>query len=105
MRRRARTDGNHGEIVEALRASGCSVQSLATVGAGVPDLLVGIAGRNLLLEIKDGSKSPSKRTLTPAEITWHGAWGGQVATVATVDEALALIDEWVIAPKARRKRT
>ena len=83
MRRRARTDGNHGQIVEALRAAGCTVQSLAAIGDGTPDLLVGVGGRNLLVEVKDGSKSPSRRRLTDDERTWHAAWAGQVAVVAT----------------------
>lgn len=91
MRRRGRTDGNHGEIVDALRAAGCTVQSLASLGCGVPDLLVGVAGRNVLLEVKNGRKSPAHRRLTADESTWHAAWAGQVATVASIDEALAVI--------------
>ena len=93
MRRRARTDSNHAEIVEALRRAGCTVQSLAAIGDGTPDLLVGYDGRNLLVEVKDGSKSPSRRRLTPDESTWHTAWAGQVAVASTVAEALAVIRE------------
>lgn len=93
MRRRARTDSNHAEIVEALRRAGCTVQSLAAIGDGTPDLLVGYDGRNLLVEVKDGAKSPSRRRLTPDERTWHAAWAGQVAVASTIDEALAVIRE------------
>ena len=93
MRRRARTDSNHAEIVEALRRAGCTVQSLAAIGDGTPDLLVGYDGRNLLVEVKDGSKSPSRRRLTPDESTWHAAWAGQVVVASTIDEALAVIRE------------
>ena len=39
--RAARVDQNHVEIVKALRDHGAFVVSLATVGKGVPDLLVG----------------------------------------------------------------
>lgn len=39
MRRRAKVDSNHAEIVEALRAQGWEVISLAAIGGGVPDLL------------------------------------------------------------------
>jgi hypothetical protein len=91
MRQRARVDGNHAEIVATLRRAGCSVQSLAMIGAGAPDLLIGIAGANYLVEVKDGRRPPSKRLLTPAEVAWHGAWRGQVAVVATIAEALAVI--------------
>jgi len=91
MRRAARTDTNHTTIVDALRSMGCTVQSLAAVGKGCPDLLVGYSGKNYLLEIKDGKKPPSKRALTPDQTAWHRAWRGHVAVVCSVDEALDVI--------------
>lgn len=85
----ARVDANQPEIVRALRRFGCTVQPLHTVGQGVPDLLVGRNGRNLLLEVKDGAKPPSARTLTPDQVKWIDEWrGSPVYVVATVDEAL-----------------
>ncbi len=93
MRRAARVDANHAAIVCALRRAGCSVQSLAALGSGVPDLLVGVAGQNRLFEIKDGDKSPSRRALTEDEIAWHTAWRGNVMTVESVDQALATVCE------------
>jgi len=89
MRRAARVDANQREIVAALRAVGVSVQPLHTVGKGCPDLLCGVRGTNLLLEIKDGNKPPSARKLTPDEAAWHESWRGQVAIVESVDEAIA----------------
>jgi hypothetical protein len=89
MRRAARVDSNQSEIVAALRAVGVSVQPLHTVGKGCPDLLCGVRGTNLLLEIKDGNKPPSARKLTPDEAAWHESWRGQVAIVESVDEAIA----------------
>ena len=91
MRLAARKDDNQDEIVAALRAVGATVQTLHQLGRGVPDLLVGWRGVNLLLEVKDGNKIPSKRRLTEDEAKWHDAWRGQVATVNSVDEALALL--------------
>ena len=89
MRRAARVDANHEQVVVALQAAGATVQSLAAVGQGVPDLLVGFQGKTLLLEIKDGKKPPSARRLTEQQITWHGAWrGGPVAIVDGPDAAL-----------------
>ena len=44
MRRAARVDSNHIEIVKAFRKLGCSVLSLASLGKGVPDLLVAVHG-------------------------------------------------------------
>jgi Holliday junction resolvase len=88
MRRAARTDENQEQIVKALRAVGASVQSLAAVGHGVPDLLVGYQGKNILIEIKDGNKTPSKRKLTDDQVKWHDNWnGGAVAVVESVDAA------------------
>lgn len=37
-----RVDANHSQIVKALRQCGVSVLSLAPVGHGCPDLLIGI---------------------------------------------------------------
>ena len=91
MRRAAKVDDNQGEIVAALRAAGCSVTSLASVGRGCPDLVVGRAGVTYLLEVKDGSKPPSKRRLTPDEKAWHGAWRGQVAVVESVQDAFKAV--------------
>ena len=56
MRYAAKIDSNQNEVVNALRKAGASVQSLAALGKGVPDLLVAIRGVNLLMEIKDGNK-------------------------------------------------
>lgn len=93
MSRYARkVDDNHGKVVEALRAQGATVQSLAAVGAGVPDLLVGYRGRTLLLEVKDGAKVPSKQRLTEAEADWHRDWrGGPLDTVSSPEEALSVL--------------
>ncbi len=84
-------DANQAEIVKALRHAGAQVQSLAAVGKGVPDLLVGYRGVNILLEVKDERQPPSKRRLTPDESNWHIMWGGQVATCNSPDEALDLL--------------
>ena len=81
--RAARTDANHIQVVSALRAAGATVQSLAGVGKGVPDLLVGYRQTTLLMEVKDGHKSPSQRKLTEDQLKWHGAWNG--GTLAVVD--------------------
>ncbi len=80
-----RVDNNQPEIVEALRAAGCTIQSLASVGAGCPDILAGRAGQTYLLEIKS---SPSAR-LTCFERLWHANWTGRpVAVVSSIEEAL-----------------
>jgi hypothetical protein len=90
--RAARIDANHEQVVLALRTAGATVQSLAAVGQGVPDLLVGFQGKTLLMEIKDGNKTPSERRLTEPQLKWHGAWrGGPLAVVDGVDAALRML--------------
>ena len=90
--RAARIDANHEQVVSALRAAGASVQSLAGVGKGVPDLLVGFQGKTLLMEVKDGKKTPSERRVTEDQVRWHGAWcGGPLAVVDGVDAALRML--------------
>lgn len=92
MHRAAKADANQTEIVKALRQMGASVQHLHTLGKGCPDLLVGWRGVNILLEVKDGEKVPSKRRLTPDEQEWHERWRGQVAIVESVEDAVALLN-------------
>jgi hypothetical protein len=77
--------------VDALRKAGASVQSLAALGKGVPDLLVAIRGVNLLMEIKDGSKPKSAQKLTEDQLKWHGAWQGPVCVVDGPEAALRMI--------------
>lgn len=94
MRRRAaKVDDNQQAIVAALRKVGCFVQSLAPVGSGCPDLLVGKAGRWTLLEVKDGSKPQSQRQLTPQQVQFVLAADGKgpVHVVETVEQALEAI--------------
>ena len=83
MRKAARTDRNQIDIVEALRSMGAMVQPLHQVGQGVPDLLVGMAGRLMLIEVKDGTRKPSEQTLTPDQEKWHAAWAGYPVYVIT----------------------
>jgi Holliday junction resolvase len=84
--RKARIDRNHGEIVQALRQVGASVQSLASVGRGCPDLLVGYRGLVFVMEVK-----AAKGKLRPLQEEWREGWRGPVHIVRTVDEALAAI--------------
>ena len=91
MRRAAKVDRNQAEIVEALRKARATVQSLHTVGAGCPDLLVGFRGVNYLIEVKDWKADASHRKLNPVQVDWHEAWRGQVIKADTVVAALAVI--------------
>ena len=91
MRRAAKVDANQADIVDALRSVGAKVQPLHQVGGGVPDLLVAINGRFMLIEVKDGSKPPSDRKLTPDQVKWHAEYAGfPVYVVTDVTQAQAV---------------
>ena len=84
MRRAARTDANKQEIVDYLLSVGCSVYDVRQP----VDLLVGANGRTCLVELKDGSKPPSKRKYTKAQQAFMATWkGGPVATVTDIEAA------------------
>lgn len=91
MRRQPKLDSNHNQTVSGLRAAGCSVLSLASLGNGAPDLLVGYKGQNWLIEMKDGKKPPSKRRLTADEVSFADRWRGQTAVAHSLDEALRVV--------------
>ena len=93
MRRAARIDGNHGQIVSALRRMGATVEDASRMGQGFPDLVVGWRGRTLLVEVKDSSKPPSERRLTDHQVRWHARWRGHVAIVTSVEEAVGLLND------------
>lgn len=91
MKKFGRTDANHVKIVKALRDARCSVVSLAPLGSGVPDLLVARCGVMWLIEVKDGTKPPSQRRLTPDQLEWISKWKAHVYVVESVGEALKVV--------------
>ena len=80
--------------MKAFRSLGCSVQSLAAIGKGCPDLLVSCRGAQHLVEIKDGAKCASAQKLTADQVRWHQGWKGQVHIVRSVSDAVDLVDGW-----------
>jgi hypothetical protein len=91
MRKRGRVDANQASVVLALRTCGATVQVLSGVGDGCPDLLVGWRGANLLLEVKNGKKPASARTLTEPERKWLQQWKGSAWVVESEAEAVAIL--------------
>jgi hypothetical protein len=86
MRRAARVDANQDQIVAALRAAGASVQSLAQIGQGCPDILVALRGAMWLMELKTGKAEPNDK-----QAKWHIEWCAPVHVVRTPDEALRAV--------------
>jgi hypothetical protein len=91
-----RTDSNHTLIVAVFRAMGCSVQSVAMVGKGCPDLLVGKDGWTVPVEVKDGAKPPSARKLTSDEEIWRANWKGSYALIESPEQAHQLVADMML---------
>ena len=86
MRYGAKVDANQPAIVAALRKAGATLQSLAAIGDGCPDILAAFRGQMYLMEIKSGTKQPK-----PEQTKWHAEWHAAVHVVRTEDEALRAI--------------
>lgn len=91
-----RIDQNQTLIVERFRGLGCHVLILSEVGHGCPDILVGLPrpgthGWLALVEIKDGTKPPSHRKLTPDEEKFHVKWDGFVYIIKSLEEVDQLV--------------
>lgn len=86
-----KVDDNQRQVVEALRKLGATVQQMHTLGHGCPDLLVSYRGFTCTMEVKDGSKSPSRRVLTPDELEWHRRWQGHAFVVESPSAAVACL--------------
>lgn len=94
MRTRGKRDGNHVEVVAAIRKAGMSAIDLGAIGGGCPDIAIGWRGVTALCEIKDGSLTPGCRKLTSDQETFFSTWGG-LAFVATSAENA--IDQMTVA--------
>lgn len=66
-----RVDNTHAEVIAAYEAAYCNVLDLSKVGFGCPDILVALAGRCYLREIKGehGQIEPSQKRFMD---TWRG---------------------------------
>ena len=95
--RARRKDTNQSEIERAFRKMGCSFWDTSALGGGFPDGVAGLGGISLPIEIKDGSKVPSKRKLTPAQIEFRDNWKGGMRVVENltdVEITVRLLRSW-----------
>lgn len=89
---RCRKDGPHKAVRDALQATGRHVLDVSSIPALGCDLVVWTAsGRAYCVEVKDGSKRPSARTLTDSEAALAFQWPQHFRVVSSVGEALALM--------------
>jgi hypothetical protein len=89
-RRAAKVDANQTPVVKAFRDLGCSVKIVSQL-KGFVDVVVGKHEINVLVEIKDGDKVPSKQKLTDDSKDFFDSWKGWAVVVKSVDEAIALV--------------
>lgn len=85
MRKKARIDLNQKDIVGHLRTLGATILHTHQLGHGAPDVIAGINGVNVMIEIKSGAAK-----LTPDEKTFHSTWRGYLAIVRDIDDATQL---------------
>jgi hypothetical protein len=84
-----KVDNNQSSLVKKMRKiPGLTVAHTHTIGQGFPDIICAFRGVNYLFEIKDPSKPPSARKLTPDEVKFHNEWTGQIAVVETFEDVL-----------------
>ena len=109
MRYAARVDDNQGEVVKALRKIGAVVTPIHRLGGGVSDLLVSFRQKWWVLEVKDGSKPPSARELTPDEKKWIGEQKAPVYIVNSGEEAVRFLNDvapdWLLGLEVRAMNT
>lgn len=88
-----KVDANQAKIVHELKALGLTVCDLSAVGQGVPDLIVGFQGVNLLVEVKN-----SRGVLTSSQKEWHERWKGKVVVAYYTHDILYAFAELVEYP-------
>lgn len=87
----ARIDVNQPELVEYLRSFGASFQHTHTI-PGALDGIVGFAGIDQRVEIKDPKKTKSEKKLTTLEKDVFDQWAGRKPIVIeTKDDCLNLL--------------
>ena len=92
MRRAARTDANHKQIVDALKAYGVSVIDTSKLGAGYPDLTLGHAEQTLLMEVKNPATAYGRKGLNQNQKTWREKWnGGAYCVVDSIEAAIRAV--------------
>lgn len=91
MRRAAKVDANQAQLVDLLRTAGMSVAVTSSSHDGFPDLVVGYGGISVLVEVKDGAKSPSARQFTPKQTDFHSAFKGAITVIEDEEQALGLV--------------
>ena len=68
-----RVDITHGLVVKTLRDLGCTVFDTSRVAGGFPDLVVGINGKTVLVEVKRDASAPYTQSQLAFMQKWQGS--------------------------------
>jgi hypothetical protein len=92
--RGGRKDHNHSAITAAfLSIPGVSIFDLSDIGRGVPDLIVGVRGESLLVEIKNPATHYGRKGLNRRQLAFQADWkGGPIHVVRTIDDVIELVN-------------
>lgn len=91
MRRNAKVDRGHFEIGVAVQDAGYSFLSLAALGRGKPDALIGAdLSRTFLIEIKSPDAKGARKTLNAAQSEFFSTWHGEKHVVTSIPQVLDL---------------
>ena len=92
VKRGGKTDGNHREIVNALRDHGACIIDTSGHGGGFPDLIVGFNGMTFLVEIKNLKTQYGRAGLNKNQQKWKARWtGGPYCIVTDIESAIRAI--------------
>lgn len=90
FRRAAKVDSNQAEVVESLRKMGCAVLIISQL-KNCADLVVSKNFKTAMVEVKDGTLSPSRRMLTEGELKFMKEWKGMYFVVEDLHGAQLVV--------------
>lgn len=89
MRRAAKVDDNHQEIIKEFKRLGWSVFNVSQL-KNCCDLVVAKELYTVAVEVKDGLKPPSARKLSVGEIKFRDNWNGAYMVVLSKEDVQLL---------------
>ena len=89
FRRAAKVDDNQKEVVALFRKLGWTVLITSQLKNCI-DIVVSKGGRTIAVEIKDGTKIPSKRKLSEGELKFKDSWRGEYALVICNEDVISI---------------
>lgn len=93
VRQRAKRDANHNDIVSVFEAMGATWFDTSQI-PGELDGLLGVAGIDQRVEIKDGAKFLCRRALSTEEVETIDSWNGRKPEIVESEEdAINLVNK------------